>query len=374
MGGLSRVCGCLLSLLAGGDLVAEPFAYQAYVEFQGRPLEGTRDLRFRMYATSSAGVPLTTALSFDDWPVQRGVVDVPLDFGPVFNGSPRWLEIEIDGSTLSPRQRVMATPVSLVSLSGGTPALLAGLPQTASLTITTGPQNSGIGVRLAEAFELTQPPTGPLQAGTLVLRRPVSDDLSWRNWQAQRNTNIVVLMRIAIGNGSVLWRFDNGFAQGWELTIADDGLPIEQVRLRFAPAGITRSHDIAVPSGPPSAARLRGFVSGQPAGTAYLVRWQGTDQATWRVLDDRSRSYPVTVNGGVPTPAGADALTGLWLRVNGTAGNDLFNSLQTSSSRALRLTLGTRILLDGTQARVSALRLMPSDDGYWVEDYRVDTP
>jgi len=438
-------CSCLglALLLVSSGAFAEAFSYQAYVEFQGRPLDGTRDLRFRVYATATAGTPLASALSFDDWGVQRGLVDVPLDFGPVFNGQPRWLELEIDGTPLSPRQRISATPVALLALSGGTPgsagapgatgpagpagnagpagsvgpvgatgaagavgpsgntgpsgatgpagavgatgaagsespALLAGLPPAATFGISTSPQPSGVGVRLAEVFEISLPSNGQLQVGALVLRRPLSGDQSWRNWQAQRSNNISVQMRIAIGNGLVQWRLDNGLAQGWELLIADDGLPVEQIRLRFAVGSISRSHDIATVSGPPSAARVRGFSSGQAPGAGYLARWQGVDQPTWRVLDDRARSFPVSINNGAPQPSGADSLTGLWLRVNGTAQSDLFNALQTAGNRSIRLSLtsaaATFVTVDSAQARVSALRLLPSDDGYWVEDYRVDAP
>ena len=50
----------------------------------------------------------------NNWPVSDGLFTVQLDFGAAaFNGDTRWLEITVNGTLLTPRQRVNATPYAV---------------------------------------------------------------------------------------------------------------------------------------------------------------------------------------------------------------------------------------------------------------------
>jgi hypothetical protein len=50
--------------------------------------------------------------------INDGFFSFDLDFGSVYADGKRWLEVVVDGTTLSPRQAIMPTPVALYALSG----------------------------------------------------------------------------------------------------------------------------------------------------------------------------------------------------------------------------------------------------------------
>ena len=89
------------------------FTYQGRLNNNSSPATGSYDLKFTLYDANQpvnnliAG-PVTNAATA----VSNGLFTVTLDFGNVFNGSARWLEIAVQtngGSgfaTLSPRQQL----------------------------------------------------------------------------------------------------------------------------------------------------------------------------------------------------------------------------------------------------------------------------
>ncbi|HNW44554.1 MAG TPA: hypothetical protein PKI19_08615 [Elusimicrobiales bacterium] len=96
------------------------------INFQGRltdtlnnPLEGSHDLVFKIYNVAVAGSPLWSE-------TQNGIVAVNGAFGAqiggvtpipaaVFGGASAYLEITVDGTTLSPRERLIAVPYAFNS-------------------------------------------------------------------------------------------------------------------------------------------------------------------------------------------------------------------------------------------------------------------
>lgn len=93
------------------------FSYQATLADPGGPVNGVRDLRISLYGSATGGAPIAGPLVFDDVAVNDGRVVLEVDFGDHFDGSDRWLGIEIrDGAAtgaytvLGPRQRVRANP------------------------------------------------------------------------------------------------------------------------------------------------------------------------------------------------------------------------------------------------------------------------
>ncbi|MCB1590056.1 MAG: hypothetical protein KDI56_14205 [Xanthomonadales bacterium] len=108
----------LLLGLTGVSLQAREFGYQGYLEFEGKPVSGNRDLRFQLFDAADGGNPLGPALTLPAHPVARGLIQAELDFGPVFDGQTRWLQVEVDGTTLQPRQKISATPMAQFALAG----------------------------------------------------------------------------------------------------------------------------------------------------------------------------------------------------------------------------------------------------------------
>src|SRR5690606_16426993 len=87
------------------------------------PATGNFDLTFTVYDVQSGGVPLATQ-EVTSVAVGSGVFSVELDFGAVFTGPPRWIEISVRASgdpnpptTLTPRQPITSAPYAIKSLN-----------------------------------------------------------------------------------------------------------------------------------------------------------------------------------------------------------------------------------------------------------------
>jgi hypothetical protein len=119
----------LLWLLAPALSMAQAssFTYQGQLRDAGQPFTGMADLEFRLYDQLSAGSQIGSAQSLNAVPVEDGLFQVELDFGAsVFDGSDRFLEITVDGSPLTPRQKVTATPYALLASGLATGSVGAG--------------------------------------------------------------------------------------------------------------------------------------------------------------------------------------------------------------------------------------------------------
>jgi trimeric autotransporter adhesin len=113
--------------LAGG-VTAQPlgtaFTYQGRLVDAGSPAAGTYDLQFILMDAASGGSQVGAILTRDDVVVANGLFTVTLDFGTVFAGSRRWLEVGVrPGSStgaytvVSPRQELTPSPNAAFSLS-----------------------------------------------------------------------------------------------------------------------------------------------------------------------------------------------------------------------------------------------------------------
>lgn len=102
---------------AGADTVgATPtsFTYQGELVQGGTPVEGVVDLAFSLWDAAVGGAQIGVTSTCDDVQVMAGRFTATVDLGAsVFDGAARWLEISVDGSPLSPRQRVTGAPYSL---------------------------------------------------------------------------------------------------------------------------------------------------------------------------------------------------------------------------------------------------------------------
>lgn len=122
----------VLLLTAGVAGAAAPlgtgFTYQGRLEDGSLPANGLFDFNFRLYDAETGGtsVGLPAIVSTNLVATSNGVFSVYLDFGSVFNGDRRWLEISVNTnlarplSALIPRQPLHATPYALHALKAGT--------------------------------------------------------------------------------------------------------------------------------------------------------------------------------------------------------------------------------------------------------------
>src|SRR6056297_2440447 len=110
------IAGLLFASTASGQ---QPITYQGQLKQSGTPFTGLADLEFRLYDSLAGGAQVGSAIARNAWPVEDGLFQVELDFGAgSFGADPRWLQITVDGSTLTPRQRVHAAPMAMFALAG----------------------------------------------------------------------------------------------------------------------------------------------------------------------------------------------------------------------------------------------------------------
>ncbi|MCW5933599.1 MAG: hypothetical protein KIT45_04760 [Fimbriimonadia bacterium] len=114
---------CLAVMLWANALAQSTnMAYQGYLRNSGVPANGTFNMVFRLYSVQAGGTPLqnfpaagTVAVS-----VMNGLFTQALTYDVVhFTGADRWLEIVVNGTTLTPRVRLNATPHSVYSVKTG---------------------------------------------------------------------------------------------------------------------------------------------------------------------------------------------------------------------------------------------------------------
>ena len=99
-----------------------PFTYQGRLMQGDAPATGPILLSFRLYDNEMAGTQVAAQNDFPgfDGFQAGGIFTLDLNFGELaFDGGERWLEIDVNGVTLTPRQPLRATPYAIRALLGG---------------------------------------------------------------------------------------------------------------------------------------------------------------------------------------------------------------------------------------------------------------
>jgi len=88
---------------------AQPFTYQGMLKQNGNPVNATLSMTFKLYDALTGGNQVGSAIT-QNVSVQNGLFTVQLDFGAVWTGPDRYLEITVGSNTLSPRVKITPTP------------------------------------------------------------------------------------------------------------------------------------------------------------------------------------------------------------------------------------------------------------------------
>ncbi len=113
------VAAMALMFATGPALAQTPFTYQGQLQQNNAGFTGNANLDFRLFDQAAGGSQIGPTAALNNWPVQQGLFQVELDFGVgSFTGSPRYLEVRVNGSLLSPRQVIRPAPMALFALSG----------------------------------------------------------------------------------------------------------------------------------------------------------------------------------------------------------------------------------------------------------------
>lgn len=113
-----------------GAVALEPatfeFTYQGHLTFGGTVVNGTREMKFRLYDAATGGSQVGPEITVPAVVVSEGKFSAKLNFGSSpFRGQARWLEISVSGSigppyvVLAPRQALTATPYAAYALYSG---------------------------------------------------------------------------------------------------------------------------------------------------------------------------------------------------------------------------------------------------------------
>ena len=94
------------------------FTYQGRLAQDGQPANGAFDLVFTLYDAEVAGHVVGSPQSEPQFPIVDGLFTVSLAFPGVFTGDQMWLDVSVNGQSLSPRQAIATTPVAQYALSG----------------------------------------------------------------------------------------------------------------------------------------------------------------------------------------------------------------------------------------------------------------
>ena len=149
-----------LVLFLAAPVVAAPITYQGQLQQQDQPFSGTATLEFRLFDSVGGATQIGPVQTRDGVNVQGGVFQVELDFGVgAFDGQSRWLEVQVNGTVLAPRQPIHASPYAVHALSTGSvpSAALGGLysnPLSFSNPANTY-TGSGAGLTALNASQLT---------------------------------------------------------------------------------------------------------------------------------------------------------------------------------------------------------------------------
>jgi hypothetical protein len=148
-----------LLLCCSGSILAQSFTYQGMLKTSGIPASGNYDFQFSLWTANSGGSQVGATLTRIGVSVSNGVFTTELDFGDVWDGNDRFLQIAVrpagSGSytTLSPRVKVNPTPYAVYAGSSGS----SRRPwQTAGSNVFYNDGNVGVG---------TSSPFAPLSLG-----------------------------------------------------------------------------------------------------------------------------------------------------------------------------------------------------------------
>jgi hypothetical protein len=173
-------------LVLGISAQTTEFSYQGSLKDGVNAANGNYDFEFALFDALTAGAQVGSTLTRAPVAVSSGIFTVPLDFGSVFPGASRFLELRVRPTgggpfnTLSPRQRIDSAPYSVKSLTTDTAATAT--TATTAVTATNSTQLNG------QADTFYRDATN-LNAGTVANARTTGTSANTANTLVLRNAS-----------------------------------------------------------------------------------------------------------------------------------------------------------------------------------------
>jgi hypothetical protein len=164
----------ILTLILASTMVihgqSTAFTYQGSLTTTGSPASGNHDFEFRIYDASVGGTQIGSTLTRTGVPVTNGIFSVELNFGGLFTGGPRYLEIAVKTAgapsftLLAPRHTFTSSPYAIKSLAANVADLATNANQlggvvAAQYVVTTDPR-------------MTDPRTPTAGSGSYIQNQP----------------------------------------------------------------------------------------------------------------------------------------------------------------------------------------------------------
>jgi hypothetical protein len=125
--------------ISKADPLGAAFTYQGHLYDANRVADGLYDFQFSIYDANAGGTKVSDDVEITGVDVIDGYFAVQIDFGNIFDGNDRWLEIGVRNggsaapyTAMAPLQRLTPTPYALYAKSG--------LPGPQGIQGDTGPQ------------------------------------------------------------------------------------------------------------------------------------------------------------------------------------------------------------------------------------------
>jgi N-acetylneuraminic acid mutarotase len=299
----SKITFIVLLIGAGIDVTGHAqgtaFTYQGRLNDGASAASGIYDLRFTIYDLPGAGSMIAGPVTNAAVAMSNGLFTVALDFGAVFNGAARWLEIGVrprgsasDFTPLAPRQSISPTPYAMFATTAGTVPngaitankLAAG---AAAANLSAGGQSAvgGGGVVLSEQFNAPE----LLSAGYQKIGRVNLIDEAWLQ-RANGPTGLPA--PLARRGHSAVWTGSEVII--WGGTDADGTFLNTGARYNPAAGTWTRISTTNAPS----------------ARTSHRAVWTGTEMIVWGGFTTGFFGNSVTNTGARYNP-GTDSWTAI---------------------------------------------------------------
>ncbi len=223
--------GLSSTFAAAVDTLGTAFTYQGKLTDGADVANGYYDLSFKLYDDALSGTQQGSTVALTCQAITNGSLAVTLDFGGVFTGTARWLEIWVrtnngpSYSLLSPRQELKPTPYAQYAPQAG--GLIAGTyPSAVTLN---NPANSlsgeGSGLTSLNASALTSGTIPNARLGANVARLDAAQTFTAANsFSGALNlldpTKSLVFPATAGANSPMLCMFASGTANADRMVIA----------------------------------------------------------------------------------------------------------------------------------------------------------
>ncbi len=193
------------------------FTYQGKLSSGANAANGSYDLKFSLYDALTSGSQVGNSLTNTATAVSNGYFTVTLDFGALFDGNGRWLEIAVrtNGSgaftTLSPRQCLTPSPYALYAPNAG--AALTAVAATAATIAHSVADGSINNAAIA---------VGAVNSASIADGTIVSDDISSIDAGKILGGDLQA-SRLKVGTGHTLSGAWATIAGGWGSTATGPG-------------------------------------------------------------------------------------------------------------------------------------------------------